>query len=971
MSMLKKLFLLLVILGFNQAAFSQYAGTYTVGGTNPDFVRLDTAFKWLAAKGINGSVRLNVRSGVYNHRCFINTINGASKTNTISVGPDPSNTSPVIFQSNMPYTNAYLCEIRQGFLRFDSIEYRALRPGSMAGRMIAFANNIENITFNKCKFTGIDTSTLNPFSEEYYGIFYKDNSTIVDNLKIENCTFIGGIDAINLSGTSTLYMKGLVIRNNTFYNKTYTFLLTQRYAIYLSYVNHPIVEGNYIDYVYEGMGIVLLNDSSMEIRSNHIYTKSYSSSFIIQSCLGTSAQPNLIVNNSISNNHYEGSSFLHSTVLLREGNYYTFCNNTIYSSYPDNKLPEVINSLNINFGSGGKKYSIFKNNNIVNNCGGKAIYLSPKTLEGIQEMDYNNYFSSGPYLAYSDKDILNFSDWQKATGFDKNSINANIKFKSLKELGIIASELDSAGIPVTGVDNDIDNESRDKNKPDIGANEFTYYQNDLSVTKFSSINLQECGADSTSVGVIIKNIGIADQTNFGVSLTTKNELNVTWSNQITYAKTLKSEQEDTVWFPKFKSSNGGTYKMQAITHLSKDQKPSNDTLSFTKSIAKVAIKPNPGFDTICSNVVYNLGKAYPSTLSYKWYDSKSAGKIVSNSSTLTLKNLLKDTSFYVSTYTEVGKPDVLKTTPNFQYVGCLNYNAGVYIDVIPKADMTLDSFGTYLDRNSFNMVIYFKRGTFSGFENSPKKWTKIDSLKVIPAYNYIITNIPIKGGIKLKKDTVYSFYLNYSAPLVNTKSTNNSYANSDLSLKLGGGDCNYFGKGTYYFSGQVYYSKTTYCESDRVPYQVKVKIAPSVNLGRDTTYCSKLEDSLTLNAGKGYSQYIWSTLETTPSIKISKTGKYSVRVTNNTCSTFDTIVVNKLIKSKINLGKDTAFCSKTGINMNLNAGAGFTSYLWNSGATTQTINVKSKGIFSVKVKDKNNCEGIDTIRVIRKCKSCN
>lgn len=964
MSKFKKLFLLLVIIGFNQSAFSQYAGSFTVGGTKPDFPRLDTAFKWLAAKGVKGKVRLNVRSGVYNHRCFISKISGASLSNTITVAPDPNNTAPVIFQSNMPYTNAYLVDFNQGFINYDSIEFRALRPGSMAGRMIGFSSDCEKISFKNCKFTGIDTTGGGAFYQEYYGIFYKDDYTKVDSLNIENCTFIGGIDAINMVGTSTSFVNGLVIKNNKFYNKPNSKSPVQRYGIFLNYVNHPVVEGNYIDYNYSGYGMILFNDSFLEIKGNHIYTKSFSnSSLYLDNCFGTAAKPNLIINNSISNNHFSGSSFLHASVTINDGYYYTFCNNTIYSHNPTNILPESIHSVSINFRSGGKKYFVFKNNNIVNNCGGKAIYLAPKTLEGIEEMDYNNYYSAGPYLAYYDKDILNFSEWQKATGFDNHSINSNIKFKSLTDLGAIAAELDSAGIPVSGIDKDIDNESRDKNKPDIGANEFTYHQNDLSVIKFNSNDFPDCGLDSISAGIIIKNIGIADQTNFDVSLQIKNDSNFSWSAQKTYTKTLKSEQEDTLWFPKFRSNTGGFYKMVAFTHLSKDQYPSNDTLMFSKSIAKVAVKPKPGFDTICSNVTYNLGKAYSNSLLYRWYDSKSAGKIISKTSTLVVKNLKKDTTFYVSTYTQVGKPGIIKTAPNFEYVSCTNYKAGVYVDVIPKTDMTLDSFGTYIDRYTQAVAIYFKRGSFSGFENSPKKWVKIDSLKVKSLFNYTITNIPIKGGIKLKKDTVYSFYLNYNSPLVNTKSTTAYYTNSDLALYLGGGACSYFGKGTYYFAGQVYYSKIIDCESERVPYNVKVKLAPLVNLGRDTTYCSKLEDSLTLNAGSGYSKYLWSTSDTTPSIKISQAGKYSVKVINNTCPTYDTILVNKFIKSKINLGKDTAYCSKNGVNFNLNAGIGFTSYLWNTGAITQTLNIKSKGTYSVKVKDKNNCEGLDTLIV--------
>ena len=41
----------------------------------------------------------------------------------------------------------------------------------------------------------------------------------------------------------------------------------------------------------------------------------------------------------------------------------------------------------------------------------------------------------------------------------------------------------------------------------------------------------------------------------------------------------------------------------------------------------------------------------------------------------------------------------------------------------------------------------------------------------------------------------------------------------------------------------------------------------------------------------------------------------------------------------------------------LDAGAGYSSYLWSTGATTQTITVSSAGSFSVTVSNANGCTG--------------
>ncbi|PKL10539.1 MAG: hypothetical protein CVV52_17890 [Spirochaetae bacterium HGW-Spirochaetae-8] len=67
----------------------------------------------------------------------------------------------------------------------------------------------------------------------------------------------------------------------------------------------------------------------------------------------------------------------------------------------------------------------------------------------------------------------------------------------------------------------------------------------------------------------------------------------------------------------------------------------------------------------------------------------------------------------------------------------------------------------------------------------------------------------------------------------------------------------------------------------------------------------------------------------------------------------------------VNLGNDTAILP--GQTVILNAGSGFTSYLWSTGATTQTINASSAVVgvipFWVQVTDNNGCKGGDTIEI--------
>ncbi|MBV9185766.1 MAG: hypothetical protein JO093_09085 [Acidobacteria bacterium] len=123
------------------------------------------------------------------------------------------------------------------------------------------------------------------------------------------------------------------------------------------------------------------------------------------------------------------------------------------------------------------------------------------------------------------------------------------------------------------------------------------------------------------------------------------------------------------------------------------------------------------------------------------------------------------------------------------------------------------------------------------------------------------------------------------------------------------------------------------------------------------TFCAG--ESVTLTAPAGMSSYAWSTGATTQSITVSATGSYSVTVTDaNFCSTQSSpfaVTVNPLPAPAISASGGTTFCA--GGSVTLTATAGYSSYLWNTGATTQSITVSSSNNYSVTVRDGNNCSG--------------
>ena len=125
-----------------------------------------------------------------------------------------------------------------------------------------------------------------------------------------------------------------------------------------------------------------------------------------------------------------------------------------------------------------------------------------------------------------------------------------------------------------------------------------------------------------------------------------------------------------------------------------------------------------------------------------------------------------------------------------------------------------------------------------------------------------------------------------------------------------------------------------------------------------------LHDTVTLSAS-GALDYMWQPgdipgqpIEVSPGISTV----YTVLGTDtNGCTANDSIAIEVLPLPTISLGSDTMICDTT--IFLLDAGIGFTHYLWSTGDTTQTTTVSSTNNYWVQVQDSNGCSGLDTIQV--------
>jgi PKD repeat protein len=131
----------------------------------------------------------------------------------------------------------------------------------------------------------------------------------------------------------------------------------------------------------------------------------------------------------------------------------------------------------------------------------------------------------------------------------------------------------------------------------------------------------------------------------------------------------------------------------------------------------------------------------------------------------------------------------------------------------------------------------------------------------------------------------------------------------------------------------------------------------SPTLGSNSSYC----DSTTLDAGYPGATYAWSTGASTQTIQVTTTGTYSVTVTDqNNCSGSSSVSITINKGTPVSLGPDKVACASTGVL--LNAGVA-SSYLWNTGATTSTLQVPATGYYWVRISNGAGCSSSDTIHV--------
>ena len=232
--------------------------------------------------------------------------------------------------------------------------------------------------------------------------------------------------------------------------------------------------------------------------------------------------------------------------------------------------------------------------NLRNNIfrGGTYAYFQSGSVDTIV-LDYNLYNSSGAStFANYGTAHANLAAWKIAhPTLNANSTDNLAVFAAANDLRVVSNGPNNLGTPIATVATDIDGDARSTTAPDMGADEFTPLANDLQITALLVPGNNSCGDSNSTVSVVIRNLGTATQTNFGVGADVSGAVTAALSS--TYTGTLASLAIDTVQVGTFNSVVGGTFAFTGYVALANDGKTSNDTLILSRNLLD-ALPRRPG-----------------------------------------------------------------------------------------------------------------------------------------------------------------------------------------------------------------------------------------------------------------------------------------------------------------------------------------------------------------------------------------
>lgn len=317
---------------------------------------------------------------------------------------------------------------------------------------------------------------------------------------------------------------------------------------------------------------------------------------------------NHIFNNSVTNVHGTGTTAFRDFCFsgeIAEGD--TLYYNSFYHTGSDTGGAVVVQLTGDNTTSGD--YALYNNIFAIDRTGdGVRCAYRPFNNSGepdIRKADNNVVYVSGATATIDANGIPTLREWTIAKDLDAQSSPDNPRFTSTSDLHLLLglpSAAEGLGHPIAGYTDDYDGNTRSLTTPDAGFDEAAAMALDKDVSPTVVVGLPANGLPyglPATTTIIVTNFTRFTVGAFNVTMVIKNELDVTVPGGGTVScPGLAPFASDTVkGFTAFTPNSDGPYTITAISQLTNDMVPSNDTLRATAPIVPKIIVPAGGYTT--------------------------------------------------------------------------------------------------------------------------------------------------------------------------------------------------------------------------------------------------------------------------------------------------------------------------------------------------------------------------------------
>jgi hypothetical protein len=450
--LLKGLWIFTVIFFFNSnIVYGQLTGTYTIG-PGGNFNNFSEAAVSLHTQGISGPVIFNVLSGTYTEHFVIDSISGASNTNTVTFQSQGGLADSVIIQYDaISQDSNYVVKLRDAdYVVFQNLTFVSMNNNYGHAIVLEGKANGNQILNNV-----IIGNTYNQYAGEYHCLIFAKNQQVTGtNIAFNTIQNCGGA-SIFLQGNGGVTVNGTRIENNSFQNVNN--------AVYLNYNYAPVISHNRIN-AYNGFALYLVNcHGATHISLNRIIMPE-GTGIYMGGCFASSGNRAKVVNNFLQIG-VQNSWTAHAIDMepsLGGCRYYDFYHNTIIEN---GSLPHNLFRL---IGTG-----INAANNIFASLGTSPAFTIGDS-NTVSLIDYNNiYTQTWQFVRWHSYEPVNFDSLKGITHRCDHSVSVYPHMSTPGEPYTLDPWLNNRGMPLPEVTTDIDGNPRDPLNPDLGCVEFT------------------------------------------------------------------------------------------------------------------------------------------------------------------------------------------------------------------------------------------------------------------------------------------------------------------------------------------------------------------------------------------------------------------------------------------------------------------------------------------------------------------